>query len=211
VGAKGSAWKRVYKSIVSAFVAVHLASLAWWLVPADGLPKDDRMLAGPAWLASLEGRAFEFKNRHRDSLVGKALERWTFLTASWQNWRLFAPNPPVEHNWLAVYGVIGWTEEPVAGRVPVYDPIPIYRSYEGRIGPRMAGHASSYMHDPKLVENLSSGNWNRALGGFAEYWSRVYREERGQKPLAIHVLLHTGRIPGDEPPISRLLCFYNVP
>jgi hypothetical protein len=210
VGAKGSALKRVYKPLIAAFVAFHVTSLAWWLIPADGLPKDSRMIQPPSWLASAESRVFEFKKRHRDSLAAKTLERWTFLTASWQNWRLFAPNPPIEHNWVAVYGVIGWTDDSIAGRIPVYDPIPIYRSYDGRIGPRMAGHASLYKHDPKLIENLSSGDWNRALGGFAEYWARAYREERGQKPLAVHVMLHTGHITGDEPPTSRVICYYTV-
>jgi hypothetical protein len=212
---------------VTAFVALHLGALIWWLIPADGYPQDARSADLPAWLVGAEQRVFGFKKTHGTSIFSRGLESYAFLTGTRQYWSMFAPNPPDGHDWLTVLAVIDWEKpdpgapapafEPPWGndRVPITDPVPLYRSYEGNLYRRMGGHASLYSDAPKLAENLVSGDWNQALASFGEYWALQYREENGKKPLGIIVMDRQRRLPrpysgvppSAVPPVQRILWF----
>jgi hypothetical protein len=199
---------RLRKVLVAGFCILHVSALVWWLTPANGYPKDNRTAVMPAWFANLEQKSFDWKKGSFGTPWALGLERYVFFTASWQSWWLFAPNPMNVHDWITVKAVVGWKDPDPSlpadqrkpgvwgdARTPIYDTHPLWTSYEGDLAARMKGTAGAYFHDPKLVENLASGNWDKPLASFAEYWGKVYRAENGKKPLGIHVIVTRGHIP----------------
>ncbi|HUP56510.1 MAG TPA: hypothetical protein VM598_03590 [Bdellovibrionota bacterium] len=201
-------FRKAARVAITAFVALHVSAMAWWLIPANGYPRDYRSAELPAWITRAEQAVFEWKRDSYGTILAPVFERYIFITATWQKWWLFAPNPMQIHDWITVKAVIDWKQpDPLRGpagskaepwgdaRQPVYDEEPLYKSYEGDLDGRMKGTARGYSHDPKLVENLASGNWDRPLASFAEYFGRVYRTKTGKRPLGIHVILNRGRIP----------------
>jgi hypothetical protein len=182
----------------------------------------------PAWFAGIEQATFDWKKGSIGTTWATVLDRYVFTTASWQSWWLFAPNPMQVDDWLTVKAVVGWKDPDPSippeqrkngvwgdARTPIYDEHPLYTSYVGTLEGRMKGTAGAYYHDPKLVENLASGNWDRPLASFAEYWGKVYRAEHGKSALGVHVILDrghipvpfSGRMPASDEPSQRVLWY----
>jgi hypothetical protein len=186
------------RGLLVAFVLLHVSSIVWRVIPAGGFERDDRTTKLPGWFTGLEQRLFAWKKRVEGRWLPSALTAYTYATGTWQRWLLFAPSPIKEHNWFTVYAVVGWRDPgPFTskektpwkdGRQPDYEPVPLYKSYDGELSQRMKGSGSGYTHDAKMVEQLL-GN-DRALAAFADYWGRVFEEKTGKRPLGIHVI-HT--------------------
>jgi hypothetical protein len=189
---------------VAVFVTLHACAVCWWLLPFKPYITGPRSASLPEWFTQRENRLFAWKRRNAGRVVPRLLERYIFTTATFQTWHMFAPNPLEYHQWLTVYAVTGW-RDPSPGakktlgpwgdaREPIYDPIPIYKSYEGEVTQRMKASPSRYFHDPKLVENLAV-NHDRALAAFTDYWGSVYAQQKGKRPLGVHALLTRANIP----------------
>jgi hypothetical protein len=200
----------LYRTCVTFFVVFHVASICWWLIPANGYPSDALTWKVPPWLSDREDATFAWKRANAQHWLARCMEDYLFLTASWQRWWLFAPNPINYDDWITAYAVTGWREpdvndpnlekEPLLPwnnrRKPIYDPEPIYQSYPGKLEDSIHGHAGIFRHDAKLVENLTSGNWDEPLGAFAQWCGAQYRQRTGHAPLlGVHIILHRGEIP----------------
>jgi hypothetical protein len=216
------------RAVVVTFVSLHVIALVWWTTPGNGYPKDQRSAELPSWFTSIEQATFDWKKASGGTLWATALDRYIFATASWQSWWLFAPNPMQVHDWVTVKAVVAWKDPdssmPTAqrkmgvwgdAREPIYDERPVYTSYEGELNTRLRSFAGAYTHDAKLIENLASGNWDRPLASFTEYWGKVYKERTGRKPMGMHVIVtrghipaaYSGRMPASDEPSERVLWY----
>jgi hypothetical protein len=181
-------WRR---GAITAFVVLHLSAVCWWLIPADGYPGNRRRATLPAWLSRLEQRVFDWKRAVSDRALPRLLERYTFSTATWQRWWLFAPSPMEAHSGIAVYAVEGWRDPARPApkqkkrpwgdtRDPMYASEPLYRTHDGDLSGR------------KFVESVIRSE--KVLASFASYWGRRYSEQHGKRPLGIHVLYTKARV-----------------
>lgn len=174
---------RLARIAVTAFFAVHTICIAWWLIPADGYPRDERSTSLVEPFHTVEDGLHRFKKRQMQGVFHDFVSRYIALTASWQKWWLFSPNPHDHHKWISVRVVENGKEET------------LYRSFSGeRVEERFGKGIGPYRHDHKLAENLASGDYDRALASFADYWARAYERRTGKKPEAVHVVLHKGPV-----------------
>lgn len=227
---RGLVWWPVCKKIlILCFCFFHLASVIWWLIPGKGFVKDHRFVDYPEHLKKLEDQMISFKRDKRlPEWAWQTLENYTFRTATWQSWWMFAPNPIDVQLYLTVKAVLGWKEEseiPKEKRIvkiwgdarePIYDTVPIYKSYTAAtVEEATRTFAGGYTDDHKLAENFPSGKWDRAIEAFANWAKRDYEEKTGIIAPGVHVLLSTVRIPtpftgtrADQMPVSERVLWY---
>ena len=91
----------VRKVAIVTFFVTHLCAAVWWCFSVFGMPERDAAvfpaLTGPMREA---GRAVEA----RLWFVDRPARVWVNVTASWQNWEMFA-EPPRTHGRVALEGV----------------------------------------------------------------------------------------------------------
>jgi hypothetical protein len=195
------------RGALSAFIAFHLASVAWWNIPQNGYG-DDRREPLPRALERTEDAICAWKRRVQNTPVVPpaadpvlrwereatlALENWTIFSATWQNWWMFAPNPVNVHRYLTVKAVTSYGKN----KEPVYDPKPLWTSYRGTIAEELVRFGGSYTHEHKFVENLT-GEWDPHvfMGQFSRFWCEQWTAaHHGHPPLEIHVICDEYRLP----------------
>jgi hypothetical protein len=89
---------------VSAFCCFHAAAILWWNVVTMRPPDPSAQQASGVSEAWAKGR-----ERVRGSAVGHVLDRalsgYVRATTTWQNWYLFAPDPPLYAPRIQIYGI----------------------------------------------------------------------------------------------------------
>ncbi len=201
---------RLRHVVVSVFFTFHCLAVTWWLIPADGYPKEERKQSLPSWFERGEETVFHWKQKSLGSAWSRTLNGYLHLTATWQKWWMFAPNPINTHQWISVHAITAWNDPPSGYpvppsgrypwgdlRLPVYDPETLFQTYPGSSVTEQFGHGIGFLYSRNhtVSDYLGSGNYNRVFPGFVAYWARQYKNKHGTYPKGFHVVLHRGWIP----------------
>jgi hypothetical protein len=140
----------------------------WLLIPLGSYPTDPHLTVLPSWFTDTENRLIAFREWSQSSAWGRLARVYFSVTGQWQHWFMFAPNPPLKEQVLIVRATT------LKEGKPEVDPVPVYKSFD---------------YGVLVAAQFAQSRWKPILPAYAQYWGRVYEQEKGVRPASIEIAL----------------------
>ena len=167
------------------FMGFHLLSVIWWMSTDQIIWPSKNERSGNIETLGYETALYRLRTAVDQTRFPKIANFYLKATGTWQNWKMFAPNPPRTTPIVTVKAVKEWGND----HSPIYDSQPLYQSYAGFAEDYLPGSQGAYDHDTKAIERIVRNGRSPFLREFTRYWANHYLSEHGYLPKAIHVIV----------------------